>query len=91
MLTNQDIAKLKTIFVTKEDLRRELKNELAKYVTKDDFVRVTGDILDLIQSFRLEMNERFETLFDHINESNATLNNHERRIEKLEEKVFSPS
>jgi len=58
MLTNLDIKKLKEIFLTKEDMQR--------FVTKDEYHRTTIDILDLIKAFRQELKSDIQDLKNDI-------------------------
>lgn len=77
MITDSNIEKLKKIFVTKV----YFKNSLKLYATKKD-------ISDMISLFLKEMTEMLSPLVVKTDDHQAGLNDHERRIEKLEEKSF---
>lgn len=76
MLTQQDINKLKKIFATKEDLK--------KFATKEDFAGIADELLELLMPHFNKMDE----LIDEIHSHRVVLGDHEKRIEKLEEKVY---
>jgi len=76
MITDEDIKKLKTIFATKDDLKRfatkddlkrfATKDDLKRYATKEDLRTTTRDILDLIGAFRKEFKEDIASFKDEI-------------------------
>ncbi len=73
MITISDINKLKTVFVTKEDAK--------KFATKDDVQDIIGGIQTVIEMLGEENVKN--------KEHNNILEHHERRLDKLEDKVFS--
>lgn len=91
MLTQKDFQKLKDTFVTKEELKMTLKAELSNYPTKTDLNNVVGELIELIQSFQRSMEERFDRFEAKFSDHDNILNNHEYRLDKVEDKVFSPS
>lgn len=85
MLIKKDFDKLKKIFVTKKDLKKELSN----YPTKDYLDKQIGNLSK-------EIGEYFRDVFEKLNEINNKsadyddiLNNHERRLDKIEDKIFT--
>lgn len=71
MLTNIDIRKLKTIFITKEDFKKfATKDELKRFASKDDLKRMEKRIII-----------KFNEVLDFFDEKVV---NHERRIRNLE-------
>ena len=77
MLTNNDIAKLKEVFATKEELN-DLKSEL-----KNDIVEFKDAILHEIVAMR----EELAVTLGH----RDMLEDHETRITKLEKKSSKPN
>lgn len=84
MLNDQDINKLKSVFATKEDF-----NGLA---TRKDFLDLKSDVDGLrseIKSFKVETRESFSELNEKIdNLTDVVMENHDKRIEALEEKAL---
>ena len=89
MITDTDIRKMKAVFVTKNEFKKELKTldskmdsgfqELLKFI-----VEIKNDIMKELNEFRNEFNE-FRNEMRDINRTNqSTLNNHETRITHLE-------
>ena len=76
MITDADIKKLKKTFVTKEDLKKTLKNELKKYATKVELFEAVSDL-------RIEMIERFEKADDRMDTMAAGIARIENSIDKL--------
>ncbi len=102
MITTSDINKLKIVFVTKEYLKKELKKELSNYPTKDDLKKelknyptkedlkkelavVINEITNVVTTLSEGIQESLDKLKDH----DLALENHEHRLDKLEDKVFS--
>ena len=98
-ITNQDITKLKTIFATKDDLKRfatkdDLKNSLTNFVTKDDLSNAFNAFREEIGS---KLNSIIETLSDVMKELQDNrdertiithkVSDHEDRIQNLEDKL----
>jgi len=95
MITDKDITKLKKTFVTKQDLKRELKRELAAFATKEELSITVRELISFI-------GERFETLSEQMIEfknemsvfrtemrdinrtHRSTLDNHEVRLSRIE-------
>lgn len=94
MLTQQDINKLKKIFATKEDLKKfatkedlkkfATKEDLKKFATKEDLAGIVDELLELLMPHFNKMDE----LIDEIRSHRVVLGDHEKRIEKLKEKVY---
>ncbi len=80
MITDQDVDKLKKVFVTKDDLKRELQN----FTTKDDLAKTTEQLVELITDGFSRMDKAIKKMSDHDN----ILNTHEHRLDHLEDKVF---
>jgi len=106
MITTSDINKLKTVFVTKEDLKKELKKELSNYPTKDDLKNelqkyATKEELQLelkkqsafivkeIADVVLTLSEGIQQSLNELKGHHDILENHEHRLDKLEDKAFS--
>lgn len=90
MITNEDIKKLKRVFVTKEDLKKELrvfatKDDIKVFVTKRDFQSAMEELVGLITSGFSRMDKAIARLDEH----SDILNNHEHRLDKIEDKVFA--
>ncbi len=81
MLTKIDFKKLEKVFVTKQDLKKELK----KYATKKDISRMSDDIIEVVST----LGEKFDEFTKKINSNDESLENHERRLDTLEDKVFT--
>lgn len=89
MLTKKDLNNLKNIFVTKEEFKEfeiRFEGKLEKkfrriFVTKDEFYKTTNEIIELINAVG---NRILTELGAKIDDIHAVLENHERRIEKLE-------
>jgi len=100
MLTNGDITKLKTIFATKEDLKRlATKEDLKDFPTKTDSkgFAMKNDLKGFAtRKGQEEIIEGIKTIIEMIgkekvrnDEQDNILNNHERRFDKIEDKIFS--
>jgi len=79
MITDTDIKKFK----------KELKGELSIFVTRDEFNKTSDEIIDSIKTVINMVGEVSEKLDDHRKETNDILDDHERRLDKVEDKVFS--
>jgi DNA replication initiation complex subunit (GINS family) len=96
MLTDSDIKKLKKIFATKEDLKKfATKDDLKKFATKEDLRKGLTDMTDEIVR---EMTEvigdlvtRIDNALEEIRSHRIVLGDHEERIEKIEENLFTSS
>lgn len=80
MITNKDIEKLKNIFTTKQDLK--LLEE--KFVTKNEFNASIKELVILITGGF----NRMDRAIDKIEELQKVQNNHGRRLDIIEDKVF---
>lgn len=83
MLNDADIKKLKNIFVTKDELRMELKgfsNSIIKGIT--ELFNATNERID-------GSNKRIDKVLLKLEEHDDDIRNHRRRIVKIEEKVYS--
>lgn len=87
MITDADIKKMKTVFVTKKDLKNYPTRiemgagfeELVKFIgeTKSDIMKELNDFREEFYEFRQEMRDINRNL-------QSILNNHESRITRLE-------
>jgi gas vesicle protein len=84
MITNIDIKKLKTIFATKEDLKKEISG------LRGEMQKMSKTIIEEIVNVVTALGEKIQESLDKLNDHEDSIENHERRIEKLEEKVFPP-
>jgi len=95
MITDSDIKKMKVVFVTKKDL----ENMKKVFATKDDLKENNGILIkEVVELFNAtnerieEVNEnlcqRIDKVLEQMKDHNDILDTHERRIEKVEEKVF---
>lgn len=75
MITDRDIEKLKMVFVTKDELKDSLER------TENRMVEMTTSVGNVIIK---EIKEEIKELREDVN---SILENHERRIEKLELKI----
>jgi hypothetical protein len=98
MITAGDINKLKTVFVTKDYLKKELsnyptkedlKNELKNYPTKDDLKKELAVVINEITNVVMTLSEGIQESLDRLKDHDSALKNHERRLDKIEDKVFS--
>ena len=102
MITTSDINKLKTVFVTKEYFKKELKkelnnyltkddlkNELKKYATKDDLKKELAIVINEITNVVTTLSEGIQESLDRLINHDSALENCERRLNKIEDKVFS--
>ena len=89
MITDKDIEKMKKVFATKGELRSlkvkmATKEDLKKYATKEDIQRSTDELVDLITvSFG-----RVDKAIERMEEHDDIINNHEHRLDKLEDNVY---
>lgn len=81
MITDKDVKKLKNVFATKEDLEK-MKNVFA---TKEDVQIIMNEIHTVIEVIG-DVSEKLEK---RLTEDEDTLDNHERRLDKVEDKVFA--
>jgi len=104
MLTKTDFKKLENIFVTKRDFKKELSNyptkrdlkkELSKYATKDDLNKKIDQSTSVLSKEILELFtdvfEKLDKIDSKLNRDNLDLEDHEKRINFLEKKVFHTS
>lgn len=99
MLTDTDIKKLKKIFATKDDLKRfATKDDLRQFSTKDDLKQFATKeaLVDLQNELVKTMTELIDALYEKIKIDlqemklhRIVLGEHEKRIQRLEEKSFS--
>lgn len=94
MITDADIKKMKKVFVTKDDLKNELKkfvtkddlkDELKGFATKEDLRKSTDELVDLITVGFGRVDKALERLEEH----DDILDNHEHRLDKLEDEIFA--
>jgi methyl-accepting chemotaxis protein len=95
MITQTDISKLKDVFATKKEFSG-LDNKVAQLdnkVTQMD--KKIDNLADNLQNNTEDLIELITTGFDslqksssRINEQDSILNDHEKRIERIEEKAF---
>ena len=76
MLTKEDKKYLHKTFVTKDDLKKTLKNELKKYATKVELFEAVSDL-------RVEMIERFEKADDRMDTMAAGIVRIENSLDKI--------
>lgn len=80
MLTRVDLKELERRFVTKEEFRSRMGN-------------VVDEIIDLLNAFRKELKQDILELKDEFIEMRKELRdiveNHERRLDRLEDKIFT--
>ncbi len=100
MITNNDVSKLKKVFATKKDLKafatkKDLKGfatkeDLRAFATKNDLkgLPTKEDIGALAEDIHTVINMIGDSL-DKNKEQDDILDNHERRLDKLEDKTFS--
>lgn len=81
MITNSDVIKLKKFFVTKQELKKTEKTLRSEINTSTE--RILSAITVVIESFGKEIKRSQLSIED----SSEMLNDHERRIEKLEKQV----
>ena len=83
MITDADIKKMKTVFLTKEEAKRfATKEDLKRFATKDDLKKTIEDLTDIITG-------GFDRLYQLIKENSDIFNDHERRLDRVEDKVFA--
>ncbi|PIQ72715.1 hypothetical protein COY13_04180 [Candidatus Roizmanbacteria bacterium CG_4_10_14_0_2_um_filter_36_35] len=85
MISDKDIKKLEIVFVTKEEFKKEINDLKRTVVTKREFNRTSDEIIDSIKQV---INMIGESLEDNKEQDNI-LDDHERRLDKVEDKVFS--
>jgi len=102
MITDADIKKMKAVFATKEDIKLLSNKFEAKFATKDEmndgFINMDkkiDNLSDRLQKNTEDLIELITTGFDsleksssRINEYDSILDDHEKRIERIEEKAF---
>ena len=60
-----------------------------EFVTKKEFYRGIEELLEFLADFRSEFEDFRTEMRSFRSEVNDILNNHERRFDKLEDKVFN--
>ena len=85
MITDADIKKMKRVFTTKEDLKTLRGEFIGKFVTKDDLRESTSQLVELIMGGF----DRIEKIVTRTNDHDEIIENHERRLDKIEDKVFA--
>ena len=76
MITDKDIAKLKQVFSTKDDLKEMEDRQDKKYASKDDLIKFKDEILGEIVKLREDSTMDTGT--------RDTVEDHETRLEKVE-------
>ena len=90
MLDTTDIKKLKNIFAIKKDLERfATKKDLKKYATKDDLKKELSVVVSEITNVVTTLGEGIQESLDRLKEHEFTLENHEHRLDKIEDKLFA--
>jgi len=85
MITDKNVKKLKEVFATKDDLKALDKR----------FDRIDNNIESLVKDVVtvIEMvgdtNQKLDKINNKITENDDILENHEKRLDKVEDKVFS--
>lgn len=79
MITNADIKKMKAVFATKEELKA-LDSKIAT-----NFQNLTNELVELITSGF----DRTEKAIRMISDHDEIIENHERRLDKIEDKIFA--
>ena len=75
--------------ITTKDIYK-IKNELKKeFVTQKVFYRAIDEIMSFLADFRSEFEDFRSEMRGFRSEVNDILNNHEHRLDKLEDKVFN--
>lgn len=78
--------------ITDNDIEK-IKKRLEKiFITKDEFKKTSDDIIDslkIVISMVGEVSEKLDKTIVKDKEQNDNLNDHERRLDKIEDKVFS--
>lgn len=85
MLTRNDITKLKEIFVTKDELRFELK-ELTKTLTKTITETIIGELTEVITITSNGLQNEINKLREETRNNSTYL---QTRIDGLETKLYS--
>ncbi|MEK7495709.1 MAG: hypothetical protein AAB788_04155 [Patescibacteria group bacterium] len=82
MITDADIKKMKAVFATKEDLKAMDKriDSLSNSQRQN-----TEDLIELITSGF----DRTEKAIRMISDHDEIIENHERRLDKIEDKIFA--
>jgi len=87
MLTDSDIKKLKKIFASKEDLKA--------FATKKDLTKglmeVTNEIVKEMTEVIGDLVARINNALEEIRSHRIVLGNHEERIKKIEDNLFTSS
>lgn len=86
MITDADIKKMKAVFATKDDLKAfATKEDLKKFMTKEDLRRSTDQLVELITIGFNRTDKAIERLSEH----DDMIDNHEHRLDRIEDKVFA--
>lgn len=86
MITDTDIKKMKEVFTTKEDLEKiEKKIKALELKMSTNLQRSTDQLVDLITVGFSRTDKALERLEEH----EDILNNHEHRLDKMEDKIFA--
>lgn len=89
MITDKDVSKLKEVFVTKDEFKSEFKKVNKRLERMDkSFGNIAEDIRTVIEMVG-DTNQKLNKINDKIADHDDILENHERRIDKVEDKVFS--
>ena len=90
MITDADIKKMKAVFATKGDLDKMkavfvTKEDAKAFAMKEDVRKSTDELIELITSGFDRTEKSIKMISDH----DEIIENHERRLDKVEEKVFA--
>jgi len=91
MITDHDIVKLKTIFVTKDDLKRfATKDDLKRFATKEDlkYFATKKDLKDYSPKKELKsINKKLDLILDYFD---GEILNHGKRLYRIEDHLNLP-
>ena len=84
MITDKDVKKLKEVFATKDDLKALDK----RFEQIDNNIEsLVKDVVTVIEMVG-DTNQKLDKINNKITENDDILENHEKRLDKVEDKVF---
>ena len=84
MITDKDVKKLKEVFATKDDLKALDKRFDWIDNTIESLVKDVVTVIEMVG----DTNQKLDKINNKITENDDILENHEKRLDKVEDKVF---
>lgn len=86
MITDNDVKKLKKVFVTKNDFNNFKKHVNKRFENTDKKIDKIAEDLTSVLTISSEISQKLD---ERVKEHDNILDDHERRLDKVEDKIFA--